>query len=255
MPSGRQIQDDSLSLHEFRPVSQLVVQETAVRRPRFKVIDGHNHLGEPFGGDWEKRPLSELLDLLDEAGVEVYVDLDGGWGEAILEDHLKLFKEQAPERFVLFGGVDWTAWADKGNGFGEWAAERLRAQVQRGAEGLKIWKPLGLSVRDHDGDLVRVDDKRLDVLWATAAELQIPVLAHVADPVAFFETLDKRNERWEELHAHPDWEFPSPPYPSFLTILEQFERLVARHPQTTFIGAHVGCYAENLGWVAGMLDR
>jgi len=31
--------------------------------------------------------------------------------------------------------------------------------------------------------------------------------------------------------------------------------LVARHPQTTFIGAHVGCYAENLGWVGQLLDQ
>ena len=110
-------------------------------------------------------------------------------------------------------------------------------------------------MRDHNDALVPVDDKRLDMIWATAAELDIPVLAHVADPVAFFKALDAQNERWEELHAHPDWHFPSPPYPSFMAIMEQFERLVTRHPQTTFIGAHVGCYSENLNWVARMLER
>ena len=31
--------------------------------------------------------------------------------------------------------------------------------------------------------------------------------------------------------------------------------LVERHPRTTFIGAHVGCYAENLAWVGALLDR
>ena len=96
---------------------------------------------------------------------------------------------------------------------------------------------------------------RLDPIWQTAAELNIPVLIHIADPVAFFLPLDATNERWEELQAHPDWHFPSPPYQSFLTIMSQFENLVARHPTTTFIGAHVGCYAENLNWVATMLDR
>jgi predicted TIM-barrel fold metal-dependent hydrolase len=77
----------------------------------------------------------------------------------------------------------------------------------------------------------------------------------VADPVAFFEPLDATNERWEELHAHPDWQFPSPPYPTFLQIMDELANLVARHPNTTFIGAHVGCYAENLGWVGALLDR
>lgn len=255
MSDGKQLENTPLSLYEFQPTPQLKRRRTAVRQPRFKVIDAHNHLGPAFGGGWDKKSLGELLDNLDQAGVELYLDLDGGWGEAVLDKHLRLFKERAPERFVHFGGVEWAAWAAKKNRFGEWAAQRLRAQVARGAQGLKIWKPLGLTVRDDQGLLVGVDDQRLDPLWAAAGELNVPVLAHVADPVAFFEPLDRNNERWEELHAHPDWHFPSPPYPAFMTIMEQLERLVARHPGTTFIGAHVGCYAENLGWVAGMLDR
>ena len=244
-----------LSLHEFQPRSQLVLPQTAVTQPRFAVIDAHNHLGTPFGGGWDKQPLSPLLELLDEVRVEVYVDLDGGWGEDILQQHLDHFKQGAPERFVLFGGVDWSAWPDHGNRFGEWAADRLRTQVNRGAQGLKIWKPFGLSVRDQHGKLVAIDDQRLDALWATAGELTVPVLAHVADPVAFFLPLDATNERWEELHAHPDWHFPSPPFPAFADIMSQFENLVTRHRATTFIGAHVGCYAENLAWVARLLDK
>jgi predicted TIM-barrel fold metal-dependent hydrolase len=120
---------------------------------------------------------------------------------------------------------------------------------------VKIWKPFGLQVRDHLNALVPVDDARLDSIWQMAGELHLPVMIHVADPVAFFDPLDHSNERWEELIAHPDWQFPSPPYPAFLAILEQLANLVARHPATTFIGAHVGCYAENLAWVGGVLDR
>jgi predicted TIM-barrel fold metal-dependent hydrolase len=102
---------------------------------------------------------------------------------------------------------------------------------------------------------VAVDDPRLDPLWQTASELKLPVMIHVADPVAFFDPVDNTNERWEELQGHPDWQFTSPPYPPFISILEAFARLVQRHPQTTFIGAHVGCYAENLGWVSDLLTR
>ncbi|HFQ93162.1 MAG TPA: amidohydrolase, partial [Anaerolineae bacterium] len=137
----------------------------------------------------------------------------------------------------------------------EWAAKRFREQVKWGADGLKIWKPFGLSVRDEHGRLVPVDDERLTPLWETAAELRKPVMIHVADPVAFFDPLTPQNERWEELHAHPDWQFPSPPYPAFRDIMAQLENLVTRHPGATFIGAHVGCYAENLGWVSRLLDK
>ena len=244
-----------LTLSEYRPQSQLVTKKTTVAKPRFPVIDAHNHLGQPFGGGWDERPLSELLDCLDEANIVTYVDLDGGWGEDILQRHLDHFKQGAPERFLVFGGVDWGQWPQQGDRFGEWAADRLRVQARWGAQGLKIWKPFGLHVKDPQGNLAALDDARLDPIWQTAAELNLPVVIHVADPVAFFLPLDATNERWEELHAHPDWQFPSPPYPSFLGIMNQFEGLVARHPATTFVGAHVGCYGENLGWVAGMFDK
>jgi predicted TIM-barrel fold metal-dependent hydrolase len=244
-----------LSLHEFRPRSALVTQDHTPQRPRFPVVDAHNHLGSVGSGGWANRPLAELLVSMDEAGIQAIVDLDGGWGEEILYQHLDHFKAGAPDRFFHFGGVEWSRWPELGNGLAEWAAERFRAQVRRGAQGLKIWKGFGLQVCDHHGQLVAVDDPRLDLLWETAAELQVPVLIHVADPVAFFDPLDQYNERWEELHAEPDWHFPHPPYPAFLTILEALARLVLRHPRTTFIGAHVSCYAENLAWVSRLLDQ
>ena len=244
-----------LLLRDYVPRSQLRIPEIRIEHPRFLVIDAHNHLGSTFGGDWCDRPISELLDVLDEADVQVLVDLDGGWGEDILNRHLDHFKSAAPERFLHFGGVDWSLWSDLGDRFGESAAKKICTQVERGAQGLKIWKNFGLKVRDHNDQLVTIDDERLIPIWEMAAELNIPVIIHVADPVAFFDTLDNTNERWEELHAHPDWYFPNPPFPPFITVMDQLANLVARHPQTIFIGAHMGCYAENLKWVGELLDR
>jgi len=126
--------------------------------------------------------------------------------------------------------------------------------VKRGAQGLKIWKTLGLHARDQQGQLVAVNDKRLSPIWHTAGELNIPVLVHVADPLSYFQPVDRFNERYIELRQHPDWSFCSPAFPDFETILEQFADLVVQHPGTTFIGAHVGCYAEDLEWVGRLLD-
>jgi predicted TIM-barrel fold metal-dependent hydrolase len=253
--TNRDTKVSPLLLTDFKPISKLVTRQTSVPRPRFPVIDAHNHLSLPGFGGWDKRPVSELLDTLDRADVRVYVDLDGGWGEDILETHLDHFKAAAPERFRVFGGVDWTKWEEYGDKFPEWAADRLRKQAARGAQGLKIWKMLGLTVRDHTGNLVPVDDPRLDPIWATAGELKLPVTIHIADPVAFFDPVDNQNERWEELHDHADWQFPSPPFPSFISIVNGLANTVARHPDTLFVGAHMGCYAENLEWVGAILDR
>ena len=242
-------------IESFRPKSNLVSKTTLISKPRFPVIDVHNHLGDDFGGGWIHRPVSELIDLLDQAGVRLYVDLDGGWGEDNLATHIEKFKISHPDRFQVFGGVNWEMWKTLGEEFPDWAASRLNVQAGIGAEGLKIWKNFGLRVCDHIGNLVRVDDTRLDPIWIAAGDLNLPVIVHVADPVAFFDPVNETNERWEELNVNPDWQFTSPPYPPFSLIIEGFANLVKRNPKTKFIGAHVGCFAENLKWVSDLMDK
>lgn len=250
-----------MRLREFRPQSMLRVPTHQVERPRYPVVDVHNHLGSVFGGPWLERPVGELLAVLDEAGVATVVDLDGTWGDR-LRTEIARYQEPFPDRFVVFAGVDYDNFAVDPD-FGETEARRLRDSASVGARGLKVWKALGLRVRDRRGRLVTPDDPRLDPLWATAGELHLPVLIHVADPIAFFRPLDPTNERWEELHLHPDWHFyptrppahpEAPGFPSFDEIIEQLARLVERHSATTFIGAHVGCNAEDLHWVGQLLD-
>ena len=242
-------------LSAFRPKSCLMTKSTQVMNPCFPVIDAHNHLGDEFGGGWIHRSVNELIDILDQVNVKLYVDLDGGWGEDVLALHIDKFKSTYPDRFQVFGGVNWEMWRTLGDAFPDWAASRLKVQSNAGADGLKIWKNFGLHVRDHKGNLVKVDDARLDPVWIAAGELKLPVMIHVADPVAFFEPLDETNERWEEISKHPDWHFSNFQYPSFSLIIDGLENLVNRHPRTIFIGAHVGCYGENLTWVADLLDK
>jgi predicted TIM-barrel fold metal-dependent hydrolase len=253
--------NDDLRLADFRPRTSLRVPAHEVRRPRFPAIDAHNHLGSPFGGDWVRRPPAELVATLDEAGVEMVVDLDGGQGNALTAE-IDRWQGPYPDRVAVFAGLAYDDWsADPA--FGETEADRLRDAARRGARGLKVWKLLGLRARDSDGRLVAVDDPRLDPLWSTAAELDLPVVIHIADPIAFFEPLDATNERWEELRANPDWHFwpprpadqpDGPGFPSFDDLLAAFGRLVGRHPATTFVGAHVGCAAEDLALVGRLLD-
>ena len=252
---------DDLRLADFRPRTSLRVESHEVRRPKYPVIDSHNHLGSPFGGEWATRPQRELIDALDACGVETIVDLDGGQGDA-LNAEIDRWQVPYPGRVAVFAGLDYDSWATDA-AFGDTEAARLRDSATRGARGLKVWKLLGLRARDPDGRLVAVDDPRLDALWAAAGELDLPVVIHIADPIAFFEPLDATNERWEELHENPDWHFwptraagdaDSAGFPPFDELLAAFGRLLARHPKATFVGAHVGCASEDLGLVGRMLD-
>jgi predicted TIM-barrel fold metal-dependent hydrolase len=143
-------------------------------------------------------------------------------------------------------------------GWPQYARSTLERCRSLGAKGLKIFKVLGLGTTDATGALVAVDDPRLDVVFDTAGKLGLPVLIHSGDPKAFFEPNTPANERYDELRVHPGWSFygisPSgQAWPSWEGLLRQFEARVARHPGTTFVGAHFGNAAEEPERVARML--
>ncbi len=252
--------DHDLLLKDFKPRSALVTKDNTPSRARFPVVDAHNHLGywDPFifqdGGDpgWTVKDVRATVAMMDELNIRCVVDLDGGWGDQ-LQANLERYKEPYPDRFCVFAWVDWSQVDEPG--FGEKWARELEKAVAAGAQGLKVFKSLGLVYRDKNGKLITPDDPRLGPVWAKAGELKIPVLIHSSDPVAFFWPLDETNERWDELHVHPDWHFYGKDYPTFIEPIEAHLRVVARHSQTTFISAHVLSYAENLEYVASALDK
>ena len=100
-----------------------------------------------------------------------------------------------------------------------------------------------------------VDDPKLDPIWEMCAKHKRPVVIHIADPAAFFTPLDRFNERWHELNAHPDWLFFGEQFPKRQDLLDQLHRVIAKHPKTTFINTHFGNNAEDLAAVADKLDK
>jgi len=180
------------------------------------------------------------------------VSLDGLSADDFYKKHLEVSRRVSAERLLVFFRPDFSR-VDEPD-FGVREAARLEEAVRLGARGLKISKALGLTVRDASGKLVPVDDPRLDPIWAKCGELDVPVMIHVSDPKAFFTPVDRFNERYDELGAHPDWSFYGDKFPSKEEILAQRNRVIERHPETTFIGAHMGNLPEELGRVALWLE-
>ena len=241
-----------LPLHDYRP-RQMVRREltTLPARPPFPLIDAHNHLGRWLTGAWSVPDVGALVGLMDELGIDAIVNLDGMWGDE-LDANLDRYDRAHAGRFATFAQWDRTLFARDGwSELGGLVADAF----DRGARGLKVWKDLGLHLRDASGGLVMPDDERLDPVWDAVAAAGVPVTIHVADPVAFFEPLDERNERLEELLENPDWWFGDRDrFPAFVEILDAFEALIARRSDVIWIGAHVVCAAEDLAWVDRMLS-
>jgi predicted TIM-barrel fold metal-dependent hydrolase len=247
-------------LRDYKPRTALSTNDTTPERARYPVIDVNNQLGKfnyrTFRLDpdqeWNVRDIPAALAIMDEMNVRCVVNLAGGWGD-MLQQNIERYKYPYPDRFCIFTNIDWER-VDESN-FGEKWAKELEKSVRAGAQGLKVYKTLGLRIRDSSGRLLTPNDERFDPIWETAGVLKIPVLIHCSDPVAFFEPLDAYNERYEELVERPDWLFNGKDFPRFMDLIERFLNLVENHPGTNFIGAHVMSYAENLGFVSQALKR
>lgn len=251
-PAGPPPPVADLRLVDWTPRSRLSVAETRVARARVPAVDVHNHLGRWLtDGAWCTPDVPALLATMDATGLETVVNLDGLWGEE-LDANLDRYDRAHPGRFLTFAHVDWTLLAQPD---GErLVQDQLRDSAARGARGVKVWKSLGLDVRDERGELVLPDDPRVVRTLALAGDLGLPVLIHVADPRAFFDPLDATNERLDELVACPGWSFADRTrFPSFERLLDALEALLSSTPGTQYIGAHVGCVAEDLDHVERLL--
>ena len=243
-------QTKTLLLKDFKPVSMLHVPVHQVDRAKFYVIDVHNHINDAQGID-PHMPPARVVAAMDATNVRTIVILTGMWGDKlqhVIDEMVKPY----PGRFMVFTQLDWSKVDDPN--FGEEMVRQVDDSVARGARGLKFLKDLGLGVRLKSGKLLAIDDPRLDPVWDEAGRLGIPVFIHTGDPEAFFHPMDATNERYEELHEHPDWSFYDRDYPSLQSLLEARNRVFARHPHTTFVSLHMG-WPENLDWVDSMLAQ
>ena len=220
--------------------------EHKLSKAKFPFIDVHNHQWNMGSQD-----LGGLITDMDKLNMKVMVNLSGGNGKG-LQSMAKNVKDHYPNRFIIFANVEFNGVGKEG--WTEGAVKQLEEDVHNGANGLKVFKNLGFSVKDVSGKRVTVDDPRLDPIWEKCADLKIPVLIHTADPKSFWDPLDEKNERWLEIVTHPERKRgPDNPVP-WEVLIEEQHRMFKKHPRTTFIAAHFGWYPNDLGHLGQLLD-
>jgi len=233
---------------DYEPRSTLVVEENPVASARYPFVDVHAH--QRGMESMSQTEIGELVDQMDALNMAVMVNLSGGSGASLLQK-IQNTETHAPGRFVHFANINFNTIDDPE--FGEKAAAQLEQDVRNGAAGLKIFKNLGMSVFYDDGARVATDDPHLNPIWEKAGELGIPVLIHTGDPAPFWEPHDHYNERWFELKERPGR--AREPEPSWETIMGEHWNLIRKHPETTFISAHLSWLGNDLGRLGGLLDE
>jgi len=236
-----------MDFEEYNPTSTLIVPGKEITKAKFPFIDVHSH---QFRMDTQD--LSDLIGDMDQMNMAVMVNLSGGSGDKI-KNILANINNHYPNRFVVFANVDFN-----GVGSEDWtenAVKQLEIDVARGAKGLKIYKSLGLRNKDVDGKRLAIDDERLDPIWAKCGELNIPVLIHAADPKSFWDPMDANNERWLELKTRPNRKRSATNPAPWEQIIAEQHHIFKKHPNTKFINAHMGWFANDLQKLGVLLDE
>ena len=242
------ISAQDLTFEEYNPTSTLVVPGKIIKRAKFPFIDVHGHQYRMPTQD-----LAPVIAAMDTLNMGLMVNLSGRSGED-LKKSVANIKNNYPNRFVVFANIGFNGNVGK-PGWIETTVKQLEEDVKNGARGLKIYKGLGLRDKDYQGKRVAVDDPRLAPIWDKCGELGIPVLIHSADPKSFWDPFDADNERWLELKTRPRRKRgPNNPVPWEQIIAEQ-HNMFKRHSKTTFINAHMGWFANNLGKLGELLDQ
>ena len=240
--------DITIDWESYDPPSTLVVPEHPTLSAKFPFVDVHSHhwrMGE--------MNLDELVAEMDELNMKVVVNLSGRGGQALkqITDNVKKYGHE--DRIVVFTNInirsidepDWTVETVK----------QIQYDFENGARGLKIYKSQGMTNEDSSGNRVKINDPRIDPIWAKCGELGIPVLIHSADPKPFWAPHDSLNERWLELKLRPGRKRDGNGPASWETIIAEQHDIFRRHPGTTFINAHMGWYPNDLAKLGQLLDE
>ena len=167
-----------LKRRDWPPESMLKMKVTRLNTPASPVIDVHNQFGEGAKTLTAGR-IKRYLKEVDDAGVTTVVNLAGGRDKK-LQETVTAPDRTHPGRFLTFPLINLRDFEN--DGWPERETARHRRSFEAGAKGLKFHKSLGLSYRDKEGNLLTIDDERLDPTWALCGQMNRPVMIHTSAP-------------------------------------------------------------------------
>jgi uncharacterized protein len=244
---------DAVLLKDYKPASSLVVPRSHLARARMPVIDVHSHSN--MNGIRTRADVDAWVRTMDETGVEMSVVFTNAIG-AEFDRQAELFLGSHPKRFQVWCSIDVSNFDSPG--YSERAVAELVRCHRKGARGVgeitdKGW---GLEASEKGAfpraRRLRVDDPRLDAFWKKCAELGLPVNLHIADHPSCWKPLGPNQERTPDFQT---FNLSGKDVPSYEELIASRDRMVARHPGTTYIFCHLGNQGNDTATLARTLDR
>lgn len=138
------------------------------------------------------------------------------------------------------------------------AIEQIKTSINQGSIGIKVWKNIGMVLRDPDGDFIQIDDARFDPIFKYLEANGIPVCGHIGEPKNCWLPLEemtvnndrnyyRRNPQYH-MYQHPD-------HPSHEDLIGARDRVLDKFPDLKFIGTHLGSMEWSVDEIAKRLDK
>lgn len=213
-----------------------------------KKFDIHIHINteEEYFIQQAKADNFRFLDIVDDRPFGL--PMDGQQRIAML--HLK----NHPQRMAVATTFSVKNWSD--SNWIENTLNGLRKSFSDGAIAVKIWKNIGMDLKDENGKFVMVDDEQLDPILDYLAENDIPLLGHNGEPLDCWLPIEEMTFNQGYYSAHPEYHmYLHPEYPSYEDQINARDKMLEKHPDLTFMGAHLGSLEWSLDELAKRLDR
>ena len=246
-----------LSLLGFSPALMLVenpsggkaeVYYTLKDYPSVKKFDIHIHINtaESIFIKVAKKDNFRFLDIVD----------DRPFGLPMVEQEkiAILHLRKNPEQMAFATTFSVKNWNNK-----DWAEKTiagLKHSFSNGAKAVKIWKNIGMDLRDENGKFVMLDDPRLDPVFEFLVKNNIPLIGHNGEPRDCWLPLDKMTFSKGYYGSHPEYHmFLHPEYPSYNDQITARDNRLKKHPNLAFVGAHLGSLEWSLDELANRLNK
>lgn len=134
----------------------------------------------------------------------------------------------------------------------------LKNSFGKGAIGIKVYKNIGMTIRDTAGQFIFIDDPMFDPIFNYLEENGIPVCGHIGEPKNCWLPVEKMTTNNDRRYYtnHPQYHlYLHPEYPSYEKLIQSRDHLLEKHPNLKFIGAHLGSLEWSVDEIAKRLEK
>lgn len=160
---------------------------------------------------------------------------------------------------IFYGAAFWfdttgfrtPGWSDR-------IISQLKENISGGAISVKVWKNIGMVLRDREGKFIMIDDPGLDKVFDYIKSKNLPVSGHLGEPRNCWLPVDKMTVTSDKNYftENPQYHmFLHPEYPSYEDQLRARDNLLKKNPDMIFVASHLASLEWNVDSLAAWFDR